>query len=53
MLLDCFSPDSLPNIPCPSLSQRIPVVFDLYLGGLVALGLAIYLGYALFHPEKF
>lgn len=29
------------------------MVFDLYLGGLIALGLALYLGYALIHPEKF
>ena len=35
------------------LSMRFPVTLDLYLGGFVALALAIYLGYALFHPEKF
>jgi K+-transporting ATPase KdpF subunit len=29
------------------------MIFDLYLGGLTALALAVYLGYALFHPEKF
>jgi K+-transporting ATPase KdpF subunit len=29
------------------------VIFDLYLGGFVALALGVYLGYALFHPEKF
>jgi K+-transporting ATPase KdpF subunit len=29
------------------------VIVDLYLGGLVSLALGIYLGYALFHPEKF
>jgi len=29
------------------------MTFDLYLGGLIALALALYLGYALFHPEKF
>jgi K+-transporting ATPase KdpF subunit len=29
------------------------VIIDLYLGGLVALALGIYLGYALFHPEEF
>jgi K+-transporting ATPase KdpF subunit len=29
------------------------VIFDLYIGGFIALGLALYLGYALFHPEKF
>ena len=33
--------------------MRLPVTLDLYLGGIVALALAIYLGYALFHPEKF
>ena len=27
--------------------------FDLYLGGVVALGLGVYLLYALIHPEKF
>ena len=27
--------------------------FDLYLGGAIALGLGIYLLYALIHPEKF
>ncbi len=26
---------------------------DLYLGGLISLSLAIYLAYALFHPEEF
>jgi K+-transporting ATPase KdpF subunit len=31
----------------------MPVSIDMYLGGLVSLALAIYLGYALFHPEKF
>jgi len=29
------------------------MAFDLYLGGLVSLALAFYLGYALYHPEKF
>ncbi|MDR3425708.1 MAG: K(+)-transporting ATPase subunit F [Alphaproteobacteria bacterium] len=29
------------------------MILDLYLGGLVALVLAVYLGYALLHPEKF
>jgi len=29
------------------------MIFDLYLSGVVAFALAIYLGYALFHPEKF
>jgi K+-transporting ATPase KdpF subunit len=33
--------------------MRRPMTFDLYLGGLIALGLAVYLGYALIHPEKF
>lgn len=29
------------------------MIFDLYLGGAVALGLGLYLIYALTHPEKF
>ena len=29
------------------------MTFDLYLVGLLALGLGIYLIYALMHPEKF
>ena len=29
------------------------MAFDLYLSGFVALALALYLGYALYHPEKF
>ncbi|MDD3029487.1 MAG: potassium-transporting ATPase subunit F [Alphaproteobacteria bacterium] len=29
------------------------MTFDLLLGGFVSLGLSFYLGYALFHPEKF
>lgn len=29
------------------------MVFDLYLGGFMALGLGLYLIYALIHPEKF
>jgi K+-transporting ATPase KdpF subunit len=32
---------------------RLMMVFDLYLGSLVSLALALYLGYALFYPEKF
>jgi K+-transporting ATPase KdpF subunit len=27
--------------------------FDLYLGGVMAIGLGLYLIYALVHPEKF
>ncbi len=29
------------------------MAFDLVLGGVVALGLGLYLVYALIHPEKF
>jgi len=29
------------------------MVFDLYLGGAMALGLGLYLVYALIYPEKF
>ncbi|MDR3448767.1 MAG: K(+)-transporting ATPase subunit F [Alphaproteobacteria bacterium] len=29
------------------------MTYDIYLGGLVAFGLAAYLVYALWHPEKF
>ena len=29
------------------------MLFDLYLGGFVAFALALYLGYALLHPEEF
>lgn len=29
------------------------MIFDLYLGGAMALALGVYLAYALFHPEKF
>jgi K+-transporting ATPase KdpF subunit len=29
------------------------MVFDIYLGGAVALGVGLYLLYALIHPEKF
>jgi K+-transporting ATPase KdpF subunit len=29
------------------------MIFDLYLGGVVAVILAIYLTYALFNPQKF
>ncbi len=29
------------------------MVFDLYLGGVMALGLGFYLIYALIYPEKF
>jgi K+-transporting ATPase KdpF subunit len=29
------------------------MLFELYLGGAMALGLAVYLVYALIHPEKF
>ncbi len=29
------------------------MTYDLYLGGFTALALAVYLGYALFNPEKF
>jgi K+-transporting ATPase KdpF subunit len=29
------------------------MIFDLYLGGVTALGLGLYLLYALIHPEKF
>jgi K+-transporting ATPase KdpF subunit len=32
---------------------EVPVIFDLYLGGFMALGLGIYLAYALLNPEKF
>jgi K+-transporting ATPase KdpF subunit len=33
--------------------MEFAVTFDLYLGGFIALALAIYLAYALFNPEKF
>jgi K+-transporting ATPase KdpF subunit len=29
------------------------MLYDMFFGGFVAFGLAAYLGYALFHPEKF
>ena len=29
------------------------MIYDIYIGGAVAAGLAVYLIYALFHPEKF
>ncbi len=29
------------------------MTFELYLGGIAALGLGLYLIYALIHPEKF
>jgi len=51
--LGCFYGDSTTNILCPSCQTRLSMTFDLYLGGLIALALALYLGYALFHPEKF
>ncbi len=51
--LDCISFDSVTTIGSPFCALRLFVVFDLYLGGLVALALAVYLGYALLHPEKF
>ncbi len=35
------------------LLRRLLMVFDLCLAGMAALGLALYLGYALLHPEKF
>lgn len=41
-------------LPIHDFPQRgIFMIFDLYLGGLIAFGLALYLGYALIYPEKF
>ena len=53
VFIHCISVDSGTTLGSSFFASGLFVVIDLYLGGAVALALAVYLGYALLHPEKF